>query len=65
MCVGEDNLFCVLIQSFNNRNKTGVFADGIVSFVLQFVKHIVAICVFCEFMEILVFLGIDLSINQE
>ena len=61
----KEKLFGVLIQSFNNGDETGILADTVVATVLQFVKLVVTLCMLGEFIEILIFFGIDLSVNQE
>lgn len=63
--LGWNYLFCIQVQFLNNRDKTRVLADTVISCMLHFVKHIVALRMLNELMEILAYFGIDLCVNQE
>ena len=63
--LGWNYLFCIQVQFLNNRDKTRVLADTVISGMLHFVKRIVALRMLGELMEILAYFGIDLRVNQE
>ena len=63
--LGWNYLFCIQVQFLNNREKTRVLVDTVISCMLHFVKHIVALRMLGELMEILAYFGIDLRVNQE
>lgn len=62
---GRNYLICVQLQFLGNRAKTRVLADAVISGMLHFFKHIVAMRMLSEFMEFLAVFGIDLCVNQE
>lgn len=63
--LGWNYLFCIQVQFLNNRDKTRVLADTVISCMLHFVKHIVALRMLGELMEFLAYFGIRNFTGEE
>ena len=63
--LGWNYLFCIQVQFLNNREKTRILADTVISGMLHSVKHIVALRMLGELMEILAYSGMNRCINPK